>query len=64
MDKISSEYSPYYDNSNDSDNFKIAHGYSYHNGPEWVWLYSYFVRGLFILNKDRSDYKKYNYFYY
>ena len=50
LDKIAYEYNYFYNNSDDSDNPRIAHGYSYHNGPEWVWLYGYFVKGLKILS--------------
>lgn len=31
LDKIAAEYSPFYNNSDDSDQTKIAHGFSYHN---------------------------------
>lgn len=40
---VHSPYAPYYDNSDDSSNAVIAHGYSYHNGPEWVWLYGFYL---------------------
>lgn len=33
----------YYDNADDSSNAKVAHGFSYHNGPEWVWLYGFYI---------------------
>ena len=33
----------YYDNGDDSHNPNVAHGYSYHNGPEWVWLYGFYI---------------------
>ena len=35
---------PYYDNSDDGTQIKSAHGFSYHNGPEWVWLYGFYVQ--------------------
>lgn len=38
-----SPYVPYYDNSDDSSVAKVAHGFSYHNGPEWVWLYGFYI---------------------
>jgi len=51
LDPNEKEYHPNYHNSEDSDKFYTAHGFNYHNGPEWVWLYGYFIMGLHNFEK-------------
>ncbi|OTF77497.1 glycogen debranching enzyme-like protein [Euroglyphus maynei] len=43
-----------YDNSNDSNDANVAHGFNYHNGPEWLWLMGYYLMARMKFN-ERSD---------
>lgn len=50
LDPSDYNYRPYYINSEDSEDFATSKGRNYHQGPEWVWCYGYFLRAFHYFN--------------
>ncbi|RKF56465.1 Glycogen debranching enzyme [Erysiphe neolycopersici] len=55
LDPSDLNYRPYYNNSEDSDDFSTSKGRNYHQGPEWVWPLGYFLRALLKFDLLRRE---------
>ncbi|KAF7563279.1 hypothetical protein G7046_g844 [Stylonectria norvegica] len=53
LDPADLNYRPYYNNSEDSDNFATSKGRNYHQGPEWLWPTGFFLRALLKFDLKR-----------
>lgn len=50
LDPSDWNYHPYYNNGVDNDDFATSKGRNYHQGPEWVWCFGYFIRAFLHFN--------------
>ncbi|CAK9441370.1 uncharacterized protein LODBEIA_P52380 [Lodderomyces beijingensis] len=55
LDPSDYNYRPYYNNSIDNDDFATSKGRNYHQGPEWVWCFGYFLRAFLLFNFTEAE---------
>lgn len=58
LDPLDWNYRGVYDNANDSTEASVAHGFNYHNGPEWCWIQMVFLRASVSFMKEQEFIKE------
>ena len=54
LDYTDENYNGNYEVHNDTDNYHLAHGLNYHNGPEWVWPSGFYLISKIKFNNDEE----------
>ncbi|CAF5009392.1 unnamed protein product [Rotaria sp. Silwood1] len=55
LDSSDYNYDGGYVSNDDSYDYKRAHRFNYHNGPEWLWLTGYYIRAKLYWSKQQND---------
>ena len=54
LDYTDKNYNGNYEVHNDTDNYHLAHGLNYHNGPEWVWPSGFYLISKINFNNEEE----------
>ena len=54
LDYTDKNYNGNYEVHNDTDNYHLAHGLNYHNGPEWVWPSGFYLISKIKFNNEEE----------
>ena len=55
LDYTDKNYNGNYEVHNDSDNYHLAHGLNYHNGPEWVWPSGFYLMSKIKFSNNEEE---------
>jgi len=55
LDESDMSYCGVYDNANNSSERRVAHGFNYHQGPEWLWPVGYYLRAVLLYFNESKE---------